>query len=64
MNDQDERNKRKTKLIYFTLIAIITILFIGIIYQFVVIKKLEAKQNQNNSSSYIIVETNDDIYLQ
>jgi Na+-translocating ferredoxin:NAD+ oxidoreductase RnfG subunit len=43
----------------FTLIAIIAVLLAGVIYQFVVIKKLE-KQNEKPTSSivYILNENN------
>lgn len=51
MNEQDNRNKQKTKLLIITLIAIIVILFAGIIYQFVTIKKL---QNKLESSSAVV----------
>ena len=39
----------------FTMIAIIAILFAGIIYQFVVIKSLQ-KQVSENSSAYVYVQ--------
>lgn len=54
MEDQNN-NKRKTKLLIFTMIAIIAILLAGIIYQFVVIKSLQ-KQVSQNISSYVYVQ--------
>lgn len=54
MSEQNFNNKRKSKLILITMIAIIAVLFAGIIYQFVVIKKLE-KQISNSSASYSVV---------
>ena len=57
MTEQNDNNKRKSKLIMFMLIAIIAVLFAGIVYQFIVIKKLE-KQIDNNPSSYICVVEN------
>ena len=47
-------NKRKNRLIMFMLIAIIAVLFVGVIYQFIVIKKLE-KQVENSNSAYFYV---------
>lgn len=57
MAEQNDNNKRKTKLIMFMLIAIIAVLFAGIVYQFVVIKKLQ-RQVENNPSAYIQVFEN------
>ncbi|MBQ3213597.1 MAG: hypothetical protein IJB10_01100 [Clostridia bacterium] len=53
--EEQNNNKRKTKLLMFTMIAIIAILFAGIIYQFVVIKSLQ-KQVSENSSAYVYVQ--------
>ena len=41
MSEQNDNNKRKSKLMLITVIAIIAVLFAGIVYQFIVIKKLE-----------------------
>lgn len=38
-----EPNNKKTKLLIITLIAIIILLLVGIVYEFVVIKNLESK---------------------
>ena len=63
MSEQNDNNKRKTKLMLFTVIAIIAVLFAGIVYQFIVIKKLE-KQIEENSASYsILVENNNNFNL-
>ncbi|MBQ9792831.1 MAG: hypothetical protein IJW32_03735 [Clostridia bacterium] len=53
--EEQNNNKRKTKLLMFTMIAIIAILLAGIIYQFVVIKSLQ-KQVSENTSSYVYVQ--------
>lgn len=63
MSEQNDNNKRKSKLMLFTVIAIIAVLFAGIVYQFIVIKKLE-KQIEENSASYsILVENNNNFNL-
>jgi len=54
MSEEQSKNKRKSKLLLITMIAIIAVLFAGIVYQFIVIKKLE-KQISNDSASYSIV---------
>lgn len=41
MSNQNDNNKRKTKLVVATIIAIIVLLLVGIVYQFVCIKRLE-----------------------
>ena len=51
---EEEEKKKKTKRLIIMMIAIITILFIGIVYQFVVIKKL---QKQVDSSADISIST-------
>ena len=58
MAEPDNNNKRKTKLIMVMLIAIIAVLFAGIVYQFVVIKNLQ-KQVGNNTSAYVCVVENE-----
>jgi flagellar basal body-associated protein FliL len=58
MTEQNDNNKRKSKLIMFMLIAIIAVLFAGIVYQFIVIKKLQ-KQVENNPSAYVCVVENE-----
>lgn len=60
--DEKNNNSRKTKLIMFTLIAIIAVLLAGVIYQFVVIKKLEKKTEQPTSSICYVLEENKKIY--
>ena len=40
-NDKDNKNERKSKLILGMIFSIIVLLIVGIIYQFVYIKKLE-----------------------
>ena len=55
MSEQDDRNKHKTKLIIITLIAIIVVLAIGIIYQFVTIKKLQ-REHENSSAIVNVIE--------
>lgn len=63
MSEQNDNNKRKSKLMLITVIAIIAVLFAGIVYQFIVIKKLE-KQIEENSASYsILVENNNNFNL-
>ncbi len=42
-----QNNNNKTKLLIFMLLAIIILLVAGIVYQFVVIKRLEKQQNAN-----------------
>lgn len=59
MNQQDNHNKHKTKLLIITLIAIIAVLLVGIIYQFVTIKKL--KDSLPNTTAIVKV-VNKDIY--
>lgn len=56
MSEPNDNNKRKTKLIIVMLIAIITVLLAGIVYQFVVIKKLENKIENNTNSCVKVVE--------
>ncbi|MBR4003305.1 MAG: hypothetical protein IKI95_04535 [Clostridia bacterium] len=58
MSEPNDNNKRKTKLIIVMLIAIITVLLAGIVYQFVVIKKLENKIENNTNSCVKVVENN------
>jgi len=58
MSEPNDNNKRKTKLIIVMLIAIITVLLAGIVYQFVVIKKLENKIKNNTNSCVKVVENN------
>ena len=58
MTEQNDNNKRKSKLIMFMLIAIIAVLFAGIVYQFIVIKKLEKQVNSNTSSYICVVDNN------
>lgn len=53
--EEQNNNKRKTKLLMFTMVAIVAILLAGIIYQFVVIKSLQ-KQVYENTSSYVYVQ--------
>lgn len=51
----EPNNKNKTKLLIAMLIAIIVLLFSGIVYQFVVIKNLESKLSfLPNAISYVI----------
>jgi len=45
MPNDNDANKRRTKLLIITLIAIVALLFAGIVYQFVVIKGLEKQLN-------------------
>ena len=58
MSETNDNNKRKTKLIIVMLIAIITVLLAGIVYQFVVIKNLENKIENNTNSCVKIIENN------
>ena len=58
MDEQNNNNSRKTKLIMFTLIAIIAVLLAGVIYQFVVIKKLEKQTEQPTSAMVYVLEKN------
>ena len=58
MSEPNDNNKRKTKLIIVMLIAIITVLLAGIVYKFVVIKKLENKIENNTNSCVKVVENN------
>ena len=58
MSETNDNNKRKTKLIIVMLIAIITVLLAGIVYQFVVIKNLENKIENNTNSCVKVVENN------
>ncbi len=48
----ENKNNRKTKLILGMIIAIIIVLLVGIIYQFIYIKKLERQIESSNNSSY------------
>ena len=41
MEEQNNKNKRKTKLLIAMMIAIICVLFVAIVYQFIVIKSLQ-----------------------
>ncbi len=57
----ENKNNKKTKLILSMIIAIIVVLLIGIIYQFVCIKRLEKQIEDLNSAShfeYVIDEEN------
>ena len=55
MEEKNNKNKSKFKLLIITMIAIIAILFAGIIYQFIVIKSLQ-KQIPENTSSCVYVQ--------
>ena len=56
MAERNDNNKRKSKLIMVMLIAIISVLFVGIIYQFILIKKLQKQVENNPSASVCVVE--------
>ena len=51
----DNNNNKKSKLIFIALIAIIAVLFVGIVYQFVVIKSLQKEIADLNSSFSIFL---------
>ncbi len=50
-----EKRDRKTKLFLGMVIAIIAVLLIGVIYQFVLIKRLEKQINESNTASIFYV---------
>ncbi len=53
----EDKNNRKTKLILGMIIAIIIILLVGIVYQFVCIKRLQSQIDQLTNAQ--ILETSD-----
>lgn len=57
----EPNNKNKTKLLIAMMIAIIALLFAGIIYQFVVIKSLENKIQNNTNAVVQVVEDKNQI---
>ena len=58
MSDNDEKNKRKTKLLIITLIAVIAVLLVGVVYQFVTIKHLEKLENENSAIVKVVDNNN------
>ena len=55
---QAPQNRKKNYLIFALLIAIIAVLLVGVIYQFVCIKKMENQLAEQNTSSIVLVESN------
>ena len=55
-------NTKKSKLIFYMMIAIIALFLAGIIYQFVCIKQLENRVSELESSASLIYE-NEEILL-
>ncbi len=63
MEEQNNKNKRKTKLLIIMMIAIICVLFAAIVYQFVVIKSLQKQIPQNEACIYCVENTIDKDFL-
>ena len=63
-NQQTQQNSKKNYLIFALLIAIIAVLLVGVIYQFVCIKNMERQLEEKNTSSIVLVKDNlDECFL-
>ena len=63
MEEQNNKNKRKTKLLIAMMIAIICVLFAAIVYQFVVIKSLQKQIPQSEACITFVENTIDKDFL-
>lgn len=63
MEEQNNKNKRKTKLLIAMMIAIICVLFVAIVYQFIVIKSLQKQIPQNEAYITCVENTIDKDFI-
>lgn len=54
--DKKQQDNKRNYLIYGLLLAIIAVLLVGVIYQFVCIKKMQNQLEKQNSSAVVIID--------